>query len=216
MLADAHMLASPQGDARPTAHQARLQSPQNFKEQMMPRQSSIAVSPALQPLFGSHTSRATLLTILGTAGAGAAAAWITTPAAPLPRAAVSLLAADLAGGIVANASPGTNRWYRAQPAWISYAFLVAHAEQPWLAARLLAPHDRRWWPRLWLWALLSGAIVLALRGSARQRSVALVLTACGLLTTRRAPHPTLRWLGALYLIKLVLCFAVAHHERHES
>lgn len=170
----------------------------------------------LQLLAGRHPSGADINATLLAAVAASVLVWRHARQHGLPKSrafVLALLAADLGGGVIATLTRSTNTWYRTQPRSVSYLFLVAHAEQPLIAARAAAPKAHRWWIARYLYALGSGSLVLSLARSRVQRPVAVLLAVAGIVADRRSapPHPALRWFTPLYFVKLIACFAVDHY-----
>jgi hypothetical protein len=121
-----------------------------------------------------------------------------------------LLFLDIAGGVVANLSEGTNNYYNTRPKarWI---FIAIHIQPLILAVVLDSPISIAL--MVWLYTLLSASLINSLRDKVYHRLLAGVLTAIALigfvLSEGSLPTPiTLFYL--LYMVKVIYSFSVDH------
>ena len=125
----------------------------------------------------------------------------------------TIIAADLAGGVVANFSPGTDRYYAARPR-LRIVFLLLHVIQPTLMYFVVGGP-----PETWIvipaYTIVAALIVNALPDD-RQIAVAGFFTALGIFVCFAwfVIAPPALWFGPIFLIKLVLGFAVRRTPAH--
>lgn len=129
------------------------------------------------------------------------AAW-----SPLQTIVAALIALDMVGGVITNATGAAKRWYHrpGQRARHHLGFVALHAVQPLVVVALFAPHDYAFaWGSFGL--ALAGALAVLAAPPYLQRPVAGAALAAGLfvgLTLLSAP-PHFEWFLPVYLIKLV-------------
>ena len=130
---------------------------------------------------------------------------------------LTMLLLDLAGGVIANATQSTNRFYAEQPLLTNHLFLLAHALQP-LVAVLILGMDWFTFAFLFLYMLVSSSIVLQVRNHPSQQAIAMIFLLGGLLLNMYsfAEPGLLTWFGNLYFLKLIYAFAINHHRTMES
>jgi hypothetical protein len=171
----------------------------------------------LHELHGERTTVGALVfTYVAVVVAGLSVGFLAAlrPADPVwwKRVLAAILAADLAGGVVANFTAGTDEYYAARPR-TRVIFIALHVVQPallWLCYR-----GAVWeWGAVAGFTLVSAAAVNAVRGRAIAEPVAALLVvtgvgasvALGLLPVQAA------WFTPIFLMKLVLAFAVRRSE----
>ena len=119
-----------------------------------------------------------------------------------------ILIADIAAGVVANFTAGTNDHYATRPRsrWL---FIAVHVHLPLVALLLDAPLV----PAMVLWAatIAAATIVNLLAGRPSQRTVAGLLLAVILTAIPLLPvTPALAAVAAVFALKVVYAFAVDH------
>jgi len=134
---------------------------------------------------------------------------LTLPAqwTPLQLGLLALLALDLVGGVLTNATSTAKRWYhRPGQGWRQHlAFVSLHVIHVLLVALLFRGGDWRFW--LGTSGYLLGASVLILRSPLYlQRPVALGLYGLSLLGDRYvvAPTPGLEWFVPFFFLKILV------------
>lgn len=118
-----------------------------------------------------------------------------------------LLALDIVGGIVTNATSSAKRWYHRSDAtrWHHFAFVSLHAIQLGLVA--LVFRDMDWGYFGFFYSLLmTGGAILLLVPRYLQRPIGFLLFTAVILVDRYAMHPTpgLEWFIPLFFLKLFL------------
>jgi hypothetical protein len=161
--------------------------------------------------IGPGATRAELALILGSAliaaiAVAAFALWQDLAWTPIQLAAAALLALDLVGGVVANATTAAKRWYHrpGQGFRQRFAFVVLHV-QPFLVAWLFWDGD--WTFGLVVYGFLLVATLLILRTPLYlQRPVAMALTIVGLGIGLVAFPPVLgmAWFVPVFYLKLLV------------
>ncbi len=164
-----------------------------------------------------HGERATVADLLFTYGTGIviAAAVLLTADTPLPfekRLLLGLLVMDIAGGVTANFTRGTNAYYGQRPR-LRFFYVLSHTLQP-VVLMWLFPEEAVRVAVFAGYALLSALFVNSIRSHWLQRLLAAMLTACGvfLLHFLSFTFSVLAMILTLYLVKLVLAFAVRWDE----
>lgn len=117
---------------------------------------------------------------------------------------LALVCADVAGGIVANATRSTGEWYAARPAWQRVAFVAVHAAHAWLAAAS-GGASPAWASALFL-VMAVGVGVVRVVPQALAAGTALAVVTLGAIVL--PPLPALPAFAALFLLKLVFGFGV--------
>jgi hypothetical protein len=120
---------------------------------------------------------------------------------------VALIAGDLVGGVVANFSEGTDRYYAARPR-LRVGFLLLHVVQPTVLYFIIGGPVEVW-ASIPAYAIVAALVVNALPDD-RQMPVATLLTAIGIMICFGwyVIAPPALWFGPIFLVKLVLGFAV--------
>jgi hypothetical protein len=113
--------------------------------------------------------------------------------------------ADIIGGLVAMASPGTRQWWRARgPAWIAGS-LGIHIVHP-MALVVVHGGSASWAAGLWLLTLLGGVLVWLWPDRRGALPLAMLIVGLGtILFSAGAAGPS--WFASVYLMKLVGCFS---------
>jgi hypothetical protein len=119
-----------------------------------------------------------------------------------------VVAADLSGGVVASFTEGTDRWYAQRPG-LRWAFIVLHVIQPALLFVLFGGRIA-YWAFLYTYTAAAAVLVNILHERRRQESAAAALVAVGMVVFLPIglATPFLAWFGPVYLVKLILAFAV--------
>jgi hypothetical protein len=177
----------------------------------------ITIPRFLHELHGERTTRAALVSTYTAVLAGVLVVLFVPAAGPGSTtwwrvALTALLAADLFGGVVSNFTPATDHYYGVRPR-LRLIFLAAHVIHP---ALLYLAVDGDWLP----WVIVGGYTVAsafavnAVRRRAVQEPLAAALVALGILLVTAVPsvRPALAWFTPVFLVKLVLGFAVRRPE----
>lgn len=122
-----------------------------------------------------------------------------------------LLAFDIAGGVVDNATRAARRWYHRPGMGFRqhYGFIAVHFLHPLLVVLLFRPGD--WTFFLLVYGYLMLAALVLLRAPVYlRRPLALLLVMGGALLTLYGvtPTPGLEWLFVAFYLKLLLAHAV--------
>jgi hypothetical protein len=134
--------------------------------------------------------------------------WITLPL--LQQLIVWLLYADIAGGVIANLTRGTDVYYANRPR-ARWVFIALHV-QPFI---LIWALQVSWESAvlIWLYTILAAVILNFCRKSKYQRELAGCLLGLGLIilvyVSQSVPHLA-AVLYALYLFKVIYSFSVQH------
>lgn len=124
---------------------------------------------------------------------------------------VTLIAGDLAGGVVAGFTTGTDSYYASRPR-LRIAFFLLHVVQPAILYFVIGGP-----PEVWIvipaYAIVSGLVVNALPRRV-QPVVAAGLVTVGIVVCFSwfVIAPPALWFGPVFLVKLVLAFAVRWAE----
>lgn len=177
--------------------------------------SPIRIPRSLHELFGEQSNPLDLALTLGFAVLATGMLFWATAAewaglAPLGLAVTALLSLDICGGVIANFTAGTNRFYRERPR-LRLVFIAVHV-QPLLLAFALGGY---FIPCLaaWAYTALGALLVNALSGQPAQRVTGAVVMAAGLLGLLLLFGSLPRLLLALlmlFLVKVTFSFAVDH------
>lgn len=128
---------------------------------------------------------------------------------------VLALAADLGGGMVANALPATKRWYHrgGRPEWRLIAFVAIHLHLPVLALALpgAISVSAAWLGYLWL---VGGALALLAVPNRLRLGAAVALTLVGtVLVARMMPMTSaIGWMPLALMLKLLVGHMVAPED----
>lgn len=131
-----------------------------------------------------------------------------------------ILALDICGGVVANSTPATNRWYHERPLMIRLVFVLVHAVHPLVAVLVLDPGNWLFFGALYAYMLLTTTILLLLpflpRVTISQRPLAFAFFALGVVGASYVLDPvvTLQWFAPAYFAKLIIGFAVDYTGAH--
>jgi hypothetical protein len=123
-----------------------------------------------------------------------------------------LVAFDVAAGAVAIFTPGTGRFYAARPA-LRWAVIVLHVIQPGILF-LLFDGRLAYWCFLCGFTIAAASLVNIMKDRQRQQAAAAALVAIGIvvLLPIGLSTPFLAWFGPVYMVKLILGFAVRRTE----
>jgi hypothetical protein len=119
-----------------------------------------------------------------------------------------IIAADMAGGVVSTFTEATQAYYARRPL-LRWLFLSLHVAHP-AVLYLLFGGRPAYWGFLFLYAMAAASVVNGMRSRTRQEIVAVALYAVGvgLLLPVFLMLPYLAWFGPLFLLKLIVGFAV--------
>jgi len=177
------------------------------------REREIAIPRAFRELHGERSTVFDLLLVYGTAMAFGVLALVfaRSRVADLPwwkSALLFLVAADTSGGVVANFSASTDRYYSERPG-LRWAFIFVHVIGP---AVLYILFDGRlaYWAFLYLYTVAAASIVNVIQERNHQEIAAAALLVLGIviLLPIGLEAPFLAWFGPVFMIKLILAFAV--------
>lgn len=120
---------------------------------------------------------------------------------------VAAIGADIAAGVVATFTAGTDRFYAARPR-LRIVFLLLHVIQPTLLFFIIGGPVEVW-AVVPAFAIVSALVVNALPGR-HQATLAAALTVAGVMICFGwfVVAPPALWFGPLFTVKLVLGFAV--------
>ncbi|KAB8194880.1 hypothetical protein FH608_017175 [Nonomuraea phyllanthi] len=171
-------------------------------------------------MIAPNATRAEVVAGFGAAFAGAAVALLlallgSLPA--LPATVVTVIAFDLYGGAVVNATSAAKRHYHrpGRTAGHHLTFVALHL-QPFLLAWLVAGFS--WSAAVVVYGTtLAGAVAVTLAPAALRRPVAFAATAFGLIpvTGLISVPPELAWFAPLLLIKLLLAHLLPEQATYE-
>ncbi|MEL6538631.1 MAG: hypothetical protein AAFQ98_24645 [Bacteroidota bacterium] len=165
----------------------------------------------LHELHGHRSSVFDLVLVYGMALAFAATLSILAGDIALQgykRVLLVLLALDLAGGVVANFTEGTNAYYKSSPKRRS-RFMTLHVIQP-AVLMLIFPESWIVITALSFFTLLTMALINRLKNPVSQRVVAGTLLTLGinLAIILGIPHVVVHCMLILFMVKLIMAFAV--------
>ncbi len=175
------------------------------------------IPSALFPIHGKTPAQLDLLLVHGLGLSFAAALLLAFGAelSLLQGAALFILAWDMTGGVIANATRSTNDWYADQSPWVRRIFVIAHIYQPLLAMWAFPRANPFVFIGLYLFVLVSALPLLNFNERPDvQKPLAMGLLAAGLLLFSLLPagEPALAWFPLVYLVKLIYSFAVDHYS----
>lgn len=126
---------------------------------------------------------------------------------PLRLGVLVVAALDMAGGSIANLSPGTRAYWRSRPASLQMTFLAVHGVHA-AAVAFVFPGSGPASLLAWGWVLGAGAFLILSRGAARGDASAMALAFPGVAAVHLAPglSPAAGLLLAVLIIKLVFSF----------
>lgn len=127
---------------------------------------------------------------------------------------VGILYLDIASGAVANLSTSTNQYYRGKTR-LRIGFLLLHSLHPALFITVL-PEAWPYYLFAGTFTLVSALVVNALGDAEFQQNLAALLVVTGIVVslTFHLPQVVLFSFAPLFMIKLVLGFAVQRPEFH--
>jgi hypothetical protein len=119
-----------------------------------------------------------------------------------------LVAADTCAGVVANFTASTDRYYARRPG-LRWVFIFIHFVEPALLYVLFGGR-LAYWCFLYVYTVASASVVNVLEGRARQDVVAAALVTIGIVANLPVSLdvPSLGWFGPVFMLKLILAFAV--------
>ena len=119
-----------------------------------------------------------------------------------------LVAADVSGGAVACFAPGTDRFYASRPG-LRWLFIFGHVVEPLLLFLLFGGRPG-YWGFIYVYTVAAASLVNVIPDRGRQQMTAVALLVVG--TVIALPIglaiPFLAWFGPVYMLKLILAFAV--------
>jgi hypothetical protein len=175
------------------------------------RNNKIKVNRFLSELFGHETTTFDLLAIVISSFSFAGLTFILKWNANISNIKIimlTILTLDIAGGIVANFTTGTNNYY-AESLRRRYLFVFFHLLQPSILIWIF-PSDLLAILGISLYTLTSSIIVLNIKKQYDQRIIAvtLLLFSLFLSTLLNYSDPLTKMIMQLFSIKLILAFSV--------
>lgn len=121
---------------------------------------------------------------------------------------IGVLFFDVGGGVVANFTSSTNRYYQESPK-LRILFLFLHVLQPAIVAFLVSDY-RSFALFLAAYTVGSGLIINFIKKAEVQQSIASILTVIGIttLTLFNVAPPIMYAFGALFIVKILMGFSV--------
>jgi membrane glycosyltransferase len=171
----------------------------------------IQVNKFLGELFGRETTTFDLLAVIissvSFAGLTLLVKW-NADITVIKKIILTILALDIAGGVVANFTTGTNNYY-AESLRKRYLFVLFHLLQPSILIWIF-PSDLLAILGVSLFTLTSSIIVLSLKKHYNQRIIAITLLLLSLIlsTLLNYTDPLTKMIMQLFSIKLILAFSV--------
>jgi hypothetical protein len=171
----------------------------------------IQVHKFLFELFGRETTTFDLLAIvigsLSVAGLTLILKW-NSDISNFKLIILTILALDIAGGVVANFTTGTTNYY-AESLRKRYFFVLFHLLQPSILIWIF-PNDLQAILGVSIYTLTSSIVVLNIRKHYHQRIVAITLLLLSFMLSIRLNYsdPLLQIVMQLFSIKLILAFSV--------
>jgi membrane glycosyltransferase len=171
----------------------------------------IQVNKFLGELFGRDTTTFDLLAVIissvSFAGLTLLVKW-NADITVIKKIILTILALDIAGGVVANFTTGTNNYY-AESLRKRYLFVLFHLLQPSILIWIF-PSDLLAILGVSLFTLTSSIIVLSLKKHYNQRIIAITLLLLSLIlsTLLNYTDPLTKMIMQLFSIKLILAFSV--------
>jgi len=125
-----------------------------------------------------------------------------------------VLAADVSGGAMACFSQGSDAYYGSRPR-LRWAFIFIHVIEPALLY-LLFDGRLAYWIFLYAFTTAGASLVNILAGRSRQQGAAVALVVIGIVILLPIgwSTPFLEWFGPVYMLKLILGFAVRRSVQH--
>lgn len=167
----------------------------------------------LDRFMGPDTTAAELLLCL--AGAGGALVVVLAAAAGQPWSAPQtglalLLAFDIGGGVIANATSSAKRWYHraGQTARHHLGFVLAHLVHIGLLTLVWRAGDGGYALAVGGYLLVAAPLILALPLALRRPAAMLALLGGWWLNAALGPIPGLEWLLPALYLKLLVCHLV--------
>lgn len=132
---------------------------------------------------------------------------------PLKIAVLAVVTLDLAGGALANLTPGTRGYWRSRPEALRLVFLAVHAVHA-AAIAFVLPGSSAAALLAWGWVMGAGAVLVLFRGAAQGDAPAMALALSGAAAVQLAPglSPAGALLLAVFLVKLVFSFGARPAE----
>ena len=172
-------------------------------------------------LFGRETTAFDLLAVIISSVSFAALTLIikwNSDFSVLKKTILTILALDIAGGVAANFTKGTNNYY-AESLRKRYLFVLFHLLQPAILI-WISPNELQAILGVSLYTLMSSVIVLNVKKQYTQRIIAvtLLLFSLFLSTLLNYSDPLTKMIMQLFSIKLILAFSVnwASSDRDET
>lgn len=171
----------------------------------------IQVHKFLGELFGRETTTFDLLAIMicsvSFAGLALLVKW-NSDFSVIKKFILTILALDIAGGVVANFTTGTNNYY-AESLQKRYLFVLFHLLQPSILIWIF-PSELLAILGVSLFTLTSSIIVLSIKKHYNQRIIAVTLLLLSLIlsTLLNYTDPLTKIIMQLFSIKLILAFSV--------
>lgn len=171
----------------------------------------IKVHKFLGELFGRETTTFDLLAIIISSVSFAVLTLLikwNADITVIKKIILTILALDIAGGVVANFTTGTNNYY-AESLRKRYLFVLFHPVQPSILIWIF-PSELLAILGVSLFTLISSIVVLGIKKHYKQRIVAITLLLLSLMlsTLLNYTEPLAKMIMQLFSIKLILAFSV--------
>lgn len=180
--------------------------------------SEVRIPGFLRPIHGESATLfdVLLVYVVGIVFGALALVFASTrvEALPLWKAAVLfVLAADVSGGAMAGFTAGTDAYYARRPGML-WGFFFMHFFEPALLY-LLFDGRLAYWIFLYVFTTAAASLVNIIPGRARQEGAAAALVVIGIviLLPIGLSTPFLAWFAPVYMLKLILGFAVRRSAR---
>jgi hypothetical protein len=180
----------------------------------------IRIPKALRELHGERSTLACLAIVYAT-GLGVAGAIVLGALpfglAPWRLLVLALVALDIGGGVAANLSSSTNRYYAERPR-LRRAFILLHVLQPAILAAVL-PEAWPYFASAGAFTLLSCLMLGRIKDRELQQGLAALLVALGLAASLLLFDLRIQVLHAfapLYMMKLILGFSVQRPDFRQA
>lgn len=133
--------------------------------------------------------------------------WYYSQNTMLERVLIGAIGLDIVGGIIANLTASTKKWWQSQSKVIQYLFLIVHIIQP-IAFGYLASVDLSIMLYLFMYVLVVGCVLINLEWELN-RIFSITFTGLGIMLFAQAGLGLMNnWFIVAYLLKLVVGFCI--------
>ena len=172
----------------------------------------IKVYKFFQIIFGRETTLFALFAIIGSSLLFATLVLLfklSTETSIVKLVLLTIIAADLFGGVIANFTKGTNNYYYGEPLTKRYLFLLFHLIQPTIFIWIF-PDDLFKILVVSIITIFSSSLILSIKNQVYQRVFAISLLLISLFVSNLMNYSDtlLNLLMMLFSIKLILSFSV--------